>query len=158
MWFPASARRLGTICWVCGACLVVAALGAAACATAAGGGRQTQLLVTTEPPGATLYVNDANMGPTPVRITVAEKESSLALRFVCRGYRDASVAVARRRQGRLEASLPLEGEPINRNRSTSAGDAIGSAVVAAAVTAIDRSAGSAGRLDPSAVHVVLVRQ
>jgi hypothetical protein len=68
------------------------------------------------------------------------------------------VAVTRRRHGRLETTLPLEGEPIDRRRSTSGGDALGSAVVAVAVTAIDRITGSAGRLEPSAVHVVLVKK
>jgi hypothetical protein len=85
-------------------------------------------------------------------------ESSLALRVVCNGYRDAAVAVTRRMPGRLESSLPLEGEPVDRNRSHGAGEAIGDAIVAAAVTAIDRSTGSAGRLYPSAVHVVLVKR
>jgi hypothetical protein len=158
MRFTASARRTGTSRWTYCACLAAATLWAAACATTGGGGRQTRLLVTTEPPGATLYVNGANMGPTPVRIDVAPGESSLALRMVCNGYRDAEVAVTRRMPGRLESSLPLEGEPINRNRSTGAGEAIGAATVAAAVTAIDRSTGSAGRLHPSSVHVVLVKQ
>jgi len=143
--------------WIRCACLA-AALGAAACATTAGGGRQTRLLVTTEPPGATLYLNGANMGPTPARIEVMPGESSLALRFVCHGYRDAKVAVTRRMPGRLESSLPLEGEPMDRNRSHGAGEAIGYAAVAAAVTAIDRSTGLAGRLHPSSVHVVLVKQ
>jgi len=155
---PASARRTGTSRWTCCACFAAAALWAAACATTGGGGRQTRLLVTTEPPGATLYVNGANMGPTPARIDVMPGESSLALRMVRGGYRDAEVAVTRRMPGRLESSLPLEGEPLDRNRSHGAGDAIGYAIVATAVTAIDRSTGSAGRLSPSAVHVVLVKQ
>jgi hypothetical protein len=114
--------------------------------------------VTTEPPGATLYVNGANMGPTPARIDVRPGESSLALRLVCNGFQDAAVVVTRRMPGRLESSLPLEGEPIDRHRSHGAGEAIGYATVAAAVTAVDRSTGSVGRLSPSAVHVVLVKQ
>jgi hypothetical protein len=139
-------------------CFAVAAFGSAACATAGGGGAQTTLLVTTEPAGATLFVNGANMGPTPVTLPVKPEERSLALRLVREGYRDAQVTVTRREHGHLETSLPLEGEPIDRTRGGSSSEAIGSAAVAAAVTAIDRLAGSAGRLDPSAVHVVLVKR
>ena len=157
MRFQASAQRTGTTRRTCCACLA-AALVAAACATIGGGGRQTRLLVTTEPPGATLFVNGANMGPTPARIDVAAGESSLALRLVRSEYRDAEVTVARRTAGRLETSLPVEGEPIDRNRGKSSSDAIGYAILATAVTVIDRSTGSAGRLYPSAVHVVLVKQ
>ena len=36
------------------------------------------------------------MGPTPARVAVADGESSLALRVVCRGYLDAA--------GRLDPS------------------------------------------------------
>jgi hypothetical protein len=158
MQFLASARRSGSSRWIHCVCLAAAALGATSCATTAGGGSQTRLLVTTEPPGVTLYVNGANMGPTPARIDVMPGESSMALRLACDGYQDAEVTVTRRMHGRLETSLPLEGEPIDRQRSTSAGSAIGSAVVAAAVTVIDRRTGSAGRLYPSAVHVVLVKK
>jgi len=154
----ASASAGVTSRWVLCVCLTAAATGAPACATAAGGGPQTKLRVTKDPPGATLFVNGANMGPTPALVEVKPKESSLALRFVCDGYLDAKVDVARRQHGRLETSLPLEGEPLDRNRGTNAGNALGSAAIAAAVTAIDRTTGSAGRLDPYAVHVVLVKR
>ncbi len=64
----------------------------------------------------------------------------------------------RHKAGTLETSLPIEGEPIDRTRGGSSGEAVGAAAVAAAVTAIDRGTGSAGRLDPSAVHVVLAKR
>jgi len=154
----ASASADVTSRWVLCVCLTAAAIGAAACATAGRGGPQTLLRVTTEPPGATLFVDGANMGPTPARIEVKPGESSLALRFACDGYRDAEVAFTRRKHGRLETSLPIEGEPMDRNRNTNVADALGYAAVAAAVTAIDRTTGSAGRLDPYAVRVVLVKR
>lgn len=137
-------------------CLAAAAFGSAACAT--GGGAQARLFVTTEPPGATLFVNGANMGPTPVTIQVKPGEPSLALRLVHEGYREAQVTVTRRKAGKLETTLPIEGEPIDRTRGGSSSEALGAAAVAAAVTAIDRATGSAGRLDPPAVHVVLVKR
>ena len=139
-------------------CFAVAAFGSAGCATAGGGGAQTTLLVTTEPAGATLFVNGANMGPTPVTLQVKPGEHSLGLRLVREGYQESRVTVTRHNAGTLEASLPLEGEPIDRARGGSSSEALGTAAVAAAVTAIDRLAGSAGRLDPSAVHVVLVKR
>ena len=139
-------------------CFAVAAFGSAACATAGGGGAQTKLLVTTEPAGATLFVNGANMGPTPVTLPVKPEERSLALRLVREGYRDSQVTVTRRAHGHLETSLPLEGEPIDRGKASDPGGAVVAAAVAATVTAIDRKTGSAGRLEPSAVHVVLVKR
>jgi hypothetical protein len=75
MQFMVSARRSGSSRYLRCVCLAAAALGATSCATTAGGGRQTRLLVTTEPPGVTLYVNGANMGPTPARIVVTLGES-----------------------------------------------------------------------------------
>jgi hypothetical protein len=141
-----------------GVCLALAASGAAACAMAGGRGAQTKLHVTTEPAGATLFVNGANMGPTPVTLSVKPGETSLGLRLEREGYQAARVTVTRRRAGKLESSLPIEGEPIDRRRGGSSGEAVGTAAVAAAVTAIDRKAGSAGRLDPPAVHVVLVKR
>jgi len=125
-------------------CFAVAAFGSAACATAGGGGAQTKLLVTTEPAGATLFVNGANMGPTPVTLQVKPEEHSLALRLVREGFQEAQVTVTRRNAGPLETSLPIEGEPIDRTRGGSSSEALGAAAIAAAVTAIDRKTGSAG--------------
>jgi len=139
-------------------CFAVAAFGSAACATAGGGGAQARLLVTTEPAGATLFVNGANMGPTPVTLQVKPEEHSLGLRLVREGFQEARVTVTRHNAGPLETSLPIEGEPIDRTRGGSSSEALGAAAVAAAVTAIDRKIGSAGRLEPSAVHVVLVKR
>ena len=139
-------------------CLAAAAIGSAACASAGGGGAQTKLLVTTDPTGATLSVNGANMGPTPVALQVKPAEPSLALRLVLEGYQEARVIVTRRRAGKLEATLPIEGEPIDRTRGGSSSEALGAAAVAAVVTAVDRATGSAGRFDPPAVHVVLVKR
>jgi hypothetical protein len=68
------------------------------------------------------------------------------------------VTVTRHNAGPLETSLPIEGEPIDRTRGGSSSEALGAAAAAAAVTAIDRKIGSAGRLEPSAVHVVLVKR
>ena len=136
----------------------VAVVGSAACATAGGGGAQTKLLVTTEPAGATLFVNGANMGPTPVTLQVKPGEHSVGLRLVRAGYEEARVTVTRHNAGALEHSLPIEGEPIDRTRGGSSGEALGAAAAAAAITAIDRKTGLAGRLDPPAVHIVLVKR
>jgi hypothetical protein len=146
-------RRATTGVW-----LAAAAFAASACATTGGGGLQTLLRVTTDPPGATLFVNGANMGPTPAALEVNPRESTLALRLVCEGYQDAAVTVTRRRKGGIEARLPLEGEPIDRSKGGSSTEALGTAAVAAAMAALDRTTGSAGRLEPPAVHVVLARR
>jgi hypothetical protein len=138
--------------------LAAAAISSAACASAGGGGTQTKLVVTTEPTGATLFVNGANMGPTPVALQVKPGEPPLTLRLVREGHQEARVTVTRRKAGKLESSLPIEGEPIDRTRGGSSSEAVGAAAVAAAVMAIDRTTGSAGRLDPAAVHVVLVKR
>jgi hypothetical protein len=98
------------------------------------------------------------MGPTPVTLQVKPGEQWLALRLVREEYQAVGVTVTRHQAGKLESSLPIEGEPIDRTRGGSSGEAIGAAAVAAAVTAIDRGTGSAGRLVPSAVHVVLVKR
>lgn len=120
MW-QASARPAAANSRMLCACLA-AAIASAACATSGGGGAQTKLLVTTEPAGATLFVNGANMGPTPVTLPVKPEERSLALRLAYEGYRDSQVTVTRRAHGHLESSLPLEGEPIDRGkRRTQAG-------------------------------------
>jgi len=138
--------------WALSVWLVAAAQVVMACATV-GGGVQA-LRVTTEPPGATVLANGANMGPAPARIKVKPEESSLTLRLEFEGYQPASIEVTRRKAGWLASNLPLA----SYGKNVSGSHGVGEAVAAAIVLAIDQATESANRLAPVAVHVVLVKR
>ena len=146
MW-QASARPAAANSRMLCACLA-AAIASAACATSGGGGAQTKLLVTTEPAGATLFVNGANMGPTPVTLPVKPEERSLALRLAYEGL-PGLTGDGHAPRTRTSREQPASRRGTDRQgKASDPGGAVVAAAVAATVTAIDRKTGSAGRLDP----------
>lgn len=103
------------------------------CASIMHGARQ-DISVTSVPLGAKVTVNGVNMGATPSMIRLDRAASSIALVFTKEGYEPVTVALNRRMDGWLLGNIIL-------------GGLIG--------LAIDFATGSAYRLSPKEVNVVL---
>lgn len=68
--------------------------------------REVQLYASSIPPGATLFVDDMEIGGTPVEQPIQVKGSTVKLRFEMEGYRDHEVSIGTEADElRYEASL-----------------------------------------------------
>jgi hypothetical protein len=148
---PATRRLLHAL-------LVALAASGSACATVAHGGKQT-IRVSTEPPGATVFVNGEDRGRTPTQVNLRRKARSTVVRLERAGYAPATVEVTRRASGWIAADAAVgAAQFLNQGLSGVQEQAASAAAVTAVLVGIDLAAGGAYALRPSSIHVVLEKR
>ena len=94
-------------------CLAVAAaVLSTGCATAMNPSMQ-RVAVTSDPPGAQVFIGDLPVGVTPAHVELDRRDGDLALRFEKDCYRDTVFPVPRRTSKRVLVNLLAAGVPIN---------------------------------------------
>lgn len=92
--------------------LLIACAFSSACATVINGATQ-RVAVTSDPPGAQLYINDAPVGVTPAFVDIPRRDADLELRFEKDGCDPAVLTLERSRSRWSAGNVLLAGVPVN---------------------------------------------
>ena len=136
--------------------LLAAALAGSGCATLAHG-RAQEISIRSVPAGARVYIGSELAGETPARILVRRAEKDPIVRSEKEGFEAAEVKLTRVPSGWLLGDMGWAAAQFG-NQGVRSGDASVAAFGVAGVTiGIDVATGSAWRLTPSEIRVMLKR-
>lgn len=125
------------------------------CATLAHGAMQ-QVTLTSEPPGANVFVDNRNVGVTPVRVEMKRRNAHITVRFEKAGYTTAALRVTRTISRWLAADVAVSLNPMAAQGLNSVSQWPAVAAQALGMTlGIDFLTGAAFA-HPGVVHMVLV--
>ena len=107
---PLQSRPDATIVGVIGLCSAV--LVGSGCATIVNG-RTQAVTVTSEPPGAHLFIKSQLVGVTPARLKLKRGDEHLVLRFEKDGFSPQEIALKRSASAWLIGDVALGGDPLS---------------------------------------------
>jgi hypothetical protein len=132
------------------------ALAGSGCATLAHG-RAQEISIRSAPAGARVYVGSELAGETPARILVRRAEKDPIVRIEKEGFEVVEVKLTRVPSGWLLGDIGWAASQF-ANQGMRSGDAsVAAAGVAGVTIGIDVATGSAWRLTPSEIRVMLKR-
>lgn len=140
------AARYGATC-----ILLVACAFSSACATVINGATQ-RVAVTSDPPGAQLFINDAPVGVTPAFVDIPRRDADLELRFEKDGCDPAVLTLERSGSWWSAANVLLAGVPIN---DYSTGAWMGSMVFYGVLGALEDARSGGAYKRPDSVRAAL---
>jgi PEGA domain. len=137
--------------WAIAACLALSG-----CATLNHGGTQ-DIEVTSEPSGALVWVDSAEIGHTPLKVPVRRGGADVRLRIESAGYKPDSVQLSRRIGGWVVGDLLLGADSFfgaGLGSGPTAGVIVGVAFTAFSI-GFDYATGAIYNRRPKALHIAL---
>jgi hypothetical protein len=121
-------------------------------------GRAQEISIRSAPAGARVYVGSELAGETPARILVRRAEKDPVVRIEKEGFEAVEVKLRRVPSGWLLGDMGWAAAQFGNQGYRSAGEAaVGAFGVAGLTMGIDLATGSAWRLTPSEIRVMLKR-